>query len=199
MGRNTFYKSTENGTKYWHLSEDKTYKLLTDSNEDVPDETGLEILDNGALLMNIAGIQYQLTELGIGRNFENLVLSISNFTGFGADAVRNSLAETTKYLKGLGKTVGFIGIGFTQLFENINQQDWWGVSKNTIDLGMAYVSTLGPVGLSVSILYFIADQTGVVDFIKNKTAEAFEKGRNYFKETMRQISGWGNPRNWLRY
>jgi hypothetical protein len=202
LGDESFYRSTVGGSKFWYLSSDRKATLLTDESNDDPDAQALKLLDNGSLLINIAGLQYQLTELGIGNNIDKIALSISKFTGANIKEISSALEGTVKYLKGISKTVGAIGIGFTaiQLVDNITKKNWWGATKNVADLGMAYVSTLGPIGLGISVLYFIADQSGAIDFVKDKIVESFEKGKNYFKETIRQIDAYNrNPYNWLRF
>jgi hypothetical protein len=131
-----------------------------------------------------------------------LALSISNFTGAGLADIKNALSSTESYLKGIGKTVGFIGVGFTaaQLFDNLSGGKYWEASKNGVDLGMAYVATLGVPGFAISVLYFIADKSGLIDFTKDKVVETYEKTRNYYNETIRQISAYNsNPLNWLRF
>ena len=67
---------------------------------------------------------------------------------------------------------------------------------------MAYIGTLGLPGLTISFVYFIAKESGALDWIGDKISEAYEyaseKTRSWWQGIVRSISEFNDPSKWFR-
>ena len=77
-----------------------------------------------------------------------------------------------------------------------------GVASSSTDLAMAYVGTLELPGLTISFVYFIAKETGVLDWVGDKVSDAYHyiEGRtsNWFQGFIRSITEYNDPSKWIR-
>ncbi len=163
-----------------------------------------KLLENGNLLVSVGGFQYEIGDRLIGSNYEALVAKLSKQLGFPEKVVAESLSSVQKYLKGFGKSLMGVGIviSTSQLIKSAAEGDLNGVVSSSADLGMAYVGTLGIPGLAISFVYFIAKESGALDWVGDKVTQGYnyvsEKTSNWWDGVIRQISEFNNPQRWLR-
>lgn len=165
--------------------KDKDKNKKKESDASTKNDPIKPINDINNYLFGTAGLVYGTKEMIIANNYEDLVNQISKNIGFSKVDVGRALSGIKSKLAGAGKILFWVGT-FASLYNGASQlvnKDYTGAAKSGVDITMGVVGLAGPIGFTVSGIYFIVDQTVGWD----KAIDAIDKN---IKENRKIIPTW---------
>lgn len=155
--------------------------------EKEPDNTkDMKMLsDMNNALLGTSGLMYTIGEGIVASSYMELVEKVSAYTGFSKVDVGRALSGLKKVFRQGGKVTFILGAGLTVYdgFSKFQKKDYTGTAKSGLDGAMGTVGLFGPIGATISGIYFIIDfgigwDNAIPSYITVEKNKAFMRNAN---------------------